>query len=73
MKMHKNIDAITYLRDFLRGKGNCANCMWTRQVMRETGFTNGQIRCAVLNLKLKVQKDSDSSAYGRTFDAWILN
>lgn len=53
-------------------KGGCANCMWTRQVMRDEGFTNGQIRYAVIKLALRVQKASEPNAWARTFDAWVL-
>lgn len=72
MKRRSNKEAVTFLADWLRQKGGCANCMWTRQVMREAGFTNGQIRLAVLSLKVKVQRHKDDSSFARTFDGWIL-
>lgn len=72
MKRRPNKHAVKFLQEYLIGKGGCANCMWTRQVMQEAGFTNGQIRVAVTQLKLSVQKDADASAYARTFDAWVM-
>lgn len=72
MKQRPNKEAVTFLAEWLQQKGGCANCMWTRQVMREAGFTNGQIRLAVLSLKVRVQRHEDGSSFGRAFDGWIL-
>lgn len=72
MKDLSNKEAAEFLRRYLKEKGGCANCMWTRQVMRDEGFTNGQIRYAVIKLALRVQKGSEPNAWARTFDAWVL-
>ena len=72
MKRFSNKEAVEFLRRHLEERGGCANCMWTRQSMREAGFTNGQIRCAVIKLALLVQKNSEPDAWARTFDAWVL-
>lgn len=71
-KKHSNESAVIFLHDYLVQKGGCANCMWTRQVLREEGFTNGQIHYAVKKLKLIAERNKDNSAFSRTFDAWIL-
>lgn len=72
MKKKTNAEATTFLRRYLAVRGGAANCMWTRQSMREEGFSNGQIRYAVLKLRLKVRRDPDDSTHARTFDAWTI-
>ena len=72
MKRKPNAEAVAFLHNYLAENGGCANCVWIRQIIREQGFTNGQIRCAVIRLRLQVQRDSDNSSYARTFDGWIL-
>lgn len=72
MKQRTNHEAAEFLREYLMRKGGCANCMWTRQSMREEGFTNGQIRYAVIKLALKVERYSEAAAWARTFDGWVM-
>lgn len=72
MKQRPNKEAVTFLAEWLQQKNGCVNCMWTRQVMREAGFTNGQIRLAVLSLKVRVRRYKDDRSFARTFDGWIL-
>lgn len=72
MKRRKNKEAVDFLRQFLKERDNCFNCMWTRQVTREEGFTNGQIRCAVTTLSLIPLRCSAPGAYARSYDGWVL-
>lgn len=72
MKKHKNKEAVEFLRRFLSERNNVFNCMWVRQVMREEGFTNGQIRCAVKTLGLVPLRCDVPGAYARSFDGWML-
>lgn len=72
MKKRKNKEAIDFLRQFLLERNSCYNCMWIRQVMREEGFTNGQIRCAVKTLALQPLRCPVQGAYARSFDGWLL-
>jgi hypothetical protein len=72
MKRRKNKEAVDFLRQFLKERDNCFNCMWTRQVMREEGFTNGQIHYAVKALSLQPLRCSIPGAYARSFDGWML-
>lgn len=72
MKKHKNKEAVEFLRRFLSERNNVFNCMWVRQVMREEGFSNGQIRCAVKTLGLVSLRCDVPGAYARSFDGWML-
>lgn len=72
MKKRKNKEAVEFLRRFLKERDGCCNCMWVRQIMREEGFTNGQIHCAVKTLKLIPLICSVPGAYARSFDGWML-
>lgn len=72
MKKRKNREAVDFLRDFLIDHDSCFNCMWIRQIMREEGFTNGQIRCAVKTLSLQPLRCTVQGAYARSFDGWLL-
>ena len=72
MKKHKNKEAVEFLRRFLSERNNVFNCMWVRQVMREEGFSNGQIRCAVKTLGLVSFRCDVPGAYARSFDGWML-
>lgn len=71
-KRYSNEDAVKFLRTYIEQRDGLANCMWTRQVMREAGFTNGQIRCAVTKLKLKPCRNQQKASWARTYDAWEL-